>query len=105
MVRPIEITDVLSKVQVTERIQQNLKASPEAAQQFQKELSDRIADEQVKTPQPPQPEDQIILREEGGKNRHQQSGKQSGAPEEPPENEEPPGPDEDAPAGHIDIRV
>ena len=105
MVRPIEITDALSKVQVTERIQQNLKATPEAVQQFQKELSERLADEQVTVPQPPQPEDQIILHEKDEeKDQRKEDGGHPGDETQSGDDDDP-GPDDGAPSGHIDIRA
>lgn len=60
MVRPIEITDSLSKTEALQRLQQNQKVLPEAAQQFQKSLSDKLT-QQVTTPNPVAKSDQVVL--------------------------------------------
>jgi hypothetical protein len=110
-VRPIEISDVLSKVQVAERIQQSAKAVPEATQQFQKELNEKLAGEQVTTTQPTLPDDRIILHgEEQEKNRkkeiedQKQSGRQN-RKKNPDSGESDSESNPPAPSGHIDIRV
>ena len=61
MVRPIEITDFLSKAQELGRMQQNAEMRPEAAQEFQKALSDKLNTEQVNTPNPTPETDQVVL--------------------------------------------
>ncbi len=109
VVRPIEISDVLSKVQAAERLQQNAKALPEAAQQFQRELGDKLAGEQVTVTQPPPPGDRIILHEEerkknrqGKREKRKNRGVNSLGGESPDDDS-----DQNPPAapGHIDIRV
>jgi hypothetical protein len=110
MVRPIEITDTLSKVQALERVQQNAKAATESVQQFQKELNEKLSGEQVTNANPAPPGDRIILHaDERDKDRRKQA-----------EEQEPPPGETDAqsakeknpltkkhahPDGHIDVTV
>ncbi len=61
MVRPIEITDSISKAEAIQRLQQTQKIQPEAANQFQKTLTDKMDHEQVKTPNPVPKEDQVVI--------------------------------------------
>ena len=60
MVRPIEISDSLSKSESAQRMLQNQKLQPEAAQQFQKELTGKLA-AQVTTPNPVPKGDEVVL--------------------------------------------
>ena len=60
MVRPIEITDSLSKSEAVQRVQQSQKVLPEAAQHFQKSLAGKLA-ERVKIPNPVLKEDKVVL--------------------------------------------
>ncbi|MFC1692541.1 hypothetical protein ACFL1R_03440 [Candidatus Latescibacterota bacterium] len=60
MVRPIEITDSLSKVDAVERMQQTQKNNPEATQQFQKSINEKLT-VQVTTPNPVPKGDQVVL--------------------------------------------
>ncbi len=111
MVRPIEISDILSKVQMAERMQQSAKAVPEAAQQFQKEMNEKLAGEQVSTARPAPPQDRIILHaEEREKKRGQEDTEQKAVqPKRKKKRDkgENPGSDSNPPAssGHINIRV
>ncbi|MHB9028744.1 MAG: hypothetical protein ACYC9O_08245 [Candidatus Latescibacterota bacterium] len=111
MVRPIEMSDVLSKVQVAERIQQSAKAVPEATQQFQKELNEKLAGEQVTTAQPAPPGDRIILHaeeQEKGRKKEDEERKPAGR-QKRKKNPDAGDSDSDsnppAPSGHIDIRA
>ena len=60
MVRPIEISDSLSKSESAQRLMQNQKVQPEAAQQFQKDLMGKLA-VQVTTPNPVPKGDEVVL--------------------------------------------
>lgn len=60
MVRPIEISDALSKVNAVERALQTDKIQPEATQQFQKTLNEKTT-ERVKTPNPVPPGDNVVI--------------------------------------------
>lgn len=111
MVRPIELTDALSKVQAIERMQQNARAIPEAIQQFQKELNEKLAGEQTKIAQPAASGDRITLhaderekeekREDEDRNRDtfEHREEKPGDPSAPRDDK--PG----NPPGHIDIRI
>ncbi len=61
MVRPIEISDFLSKAQEVGRMQQNAEMRPEAAQDFQKALSDKLNIQQVNSPNPTPETDHVVL--------------------------------------------
>ncbi len=61
MVRPIEITDALSKSSEVGRMQQNAQMRPESAQELQKSLSEKTHIQQVNTPNPTPPTDQVVL--------------------------------------------
>ncbi|MCD6308557.1 MAG: hypothetical protein J7M24_06130 [Candidatus Latescibacteria bacterium] len=61
MVRPIEITDSLSKTEAVQRLQQNQKILPEATNQFQKTLTDKLTQDQVKTPNPVPKGDEVVI--------------------------------------------
>ena len=111
MVRPIEITDTLSKVQALERMQQNAKAATESVQQFQKELTEKLSGEQVTTANPTAPGDRIILHaDERDKDKRRQAEEEASSPggdDEKPQDEGKPEPEKKPPnpAGHIDITV
>ncbi len=111
MVRPIEITDSISKVQAVERFQQNVKAATESVQQFQKELSEKIAGDQVHVATPAPQGDRLILhaderdrdkRRTAGDHQEDEGPHEKDADGEGREerDEHPP-----HPAGHIDIKV
>jgi len=61
MVRPIEITDSLSKVQAVERLQQDAKIQPEALHQLQRTLTDKQTEQRVTTPNPVTASDQVVI--------------------------------------------
>ena len=111
MVRPIEITDTLSKVQALERMQQNVKTATEAVQQFQKELTEKLSGEQVTTTNPAPPGDRIILhadeREKDKRKQAEEHASTPGGEGGKPQDEEKPEPGKKPPnqAGHIDITV
>lgn len=124
MVRPIEITDTISKVQALERMQQNAKAATESVQQFQKELTEKLSGEQVSTTNPTHPSDRIILHaDEREKDKRKQAEEQasdltprvlrtrgdpaSGDDTENPQDEGNPETEKRPPnpSGHIDITI
>ena len=61
MVRPIEITDSLSKVQAVERLQQDAKIQPEALHQLQRTLAEKQTERSVTTPNPVTSTDQVVI--------------------------------------------
>lgn len=61
MVRPIEITDALSKAQEVGRMQQNAQMRPEAAQEHQKEQSEKLHNQQTHAANPVPETDQVVL--------------------------------------------
>jgi hypothetical protein len=61
MVRPIELTDAISKSSEVGRIQQNLQMVPETLSELQKNLIDREKNRQVNSPNPVNVEDQVVL--------------------------------------------
>ena len=87
MVRPIEISDSLTKAEAVQRLQQNQKVQPEAAQQFQKTITGKLI-EQVKTPNPVPQGDQVVLHvdEQEKEKRKTAEDDQQSSPEQ---NEEP----------------
>ncbi len=111
MVRPIELSDALSKVQAIERMQQNARAIPEAVQQFQQELSERLAGEQERVAQPAAPGDRVILRaDERKKNEHRENenpDRDTYEHREEKREDAPVSRDDDPgnPPDHIDIRI
>jgi hypothetical protein len=111
MVRPIEISDALSKVQAIERMQQNARAIPEAIQQFQKELSEKLADEKARTAQPAASGDRIILhadeheKEDRRENEDRDGDTFEHREETPGDASAPRGDKPGNPPGHIDIRI
>ncbi len=111
MVRPIEITDTISKVQAVERFQQNVKAATEAVQQFQKELNEKIAGDQVHLATPTPQTDRLILhadeRDRDRRRTAEDHEKVEGPATKDADKEYDEGRDENPPypAGHIDIKV
>ena len=61
MVRPIEITDSLSKVQAVERLQQDAKIQPEALHQVQRTLAEKQTERNVTTPNPVTTSDKVVI--------------------------------------------
>ena len=110
MVRPIEISDALSKVNAVERVQQTDKTQPEATQQFQKTLNEKIT-VRVTTPNPVAPGDQIVIHvdeKEREKRKtaedEEQSTRQQTSQKEQEKNKDDQG-DDIPPHDHIDIKV
>ncbi|HDY90401.1 MAG TPA: hypothetical protein ENH82_20060 [bacterium] len=112
MVRPIEITDAMSKAQEVGRMQQNAEMRPEAAQAFQKTLSDKLHAAEVHSPNPTPATDQVLLhnvdeqerekRETAEDQEHEQEEHAQKDGEEPmKENEE----DDKDSSGHIDVKA
>jgi hypothetical protein len=110
MVRPIEITDSLSKVQAVERMQQQAKAIPETVQQFQTALDEKLMRELVTTASPAPPGDQILLHAEEREKKKLKA--EDGYEHEEPREEEHPGGKKEKPEktlkknyDHIDIKI
>lgn len=61
MVRPIEMTDSISKVQAVEHMQQDAKTRPEALHQFQKTLTEKQVEQKETAPNPVPESDQVVL--------------------------------------------
>ncbi|MFC1606751.1 hypothetical protein ACFL47_02175 [Candidatus Latescibacterota bacterium] len=111
MVRPIEISDSLSKVQAVERMQHDAKVQPEALHQVQKALEEKQTERQVTTPNPINETDQLVLH---GNERNK---RQSGGGDHPEKHEHDPedqgydehgtttDQDDDKPHGHIDVQA
>ena len=112
MVRPIEISDSLSKTEAVQRLQQTQKAQLEAAQQFQKTLGEKLTEE-VKTPKPVSAGDHVVLHvdESEREKRKTAEDEESQAHEHheeelPEEGENSQDQDEDSPPHeHIDIKA
>ncbi len=111
MVRPIEITDFLSKAQEVGRLQQNAEMRPDAMQEFQKSLTDKMKIQMVNSPNPTPQTDQVVLHiDEQEKEKRKTAEDQENEPakkdkedkeEQMKKSEE----DESNPSGHIDIKV
>ncbi len=109
MVRPIEITDSLSKTEAVQRVQQNQKVLPEAAQHFQKSLTGKLA-ERVKIPNPVIKDDQVVLHvgeEDKEKQKNTKDGKhESDEQKDQDIHGQSENRDEDTPShDHIDIKA
>jgi hypothetical protein len=126
MVRPIEISGLLSKTQEAVRMQQNAEMRPEAAQEFSKALSEKLKLQKVHAPNPAPESDQVVLHaEEKDKEKRKtaedhMNDEQEHEPEKEDENNsedvsdsESPSQvseydsddDDNAPSGHIDIKI
>lgn len=111
MVRPIEITDFLSKAQEVSRLQQNAEMRPDAMQEFQKALADKMKIQMVNSPNPTPQTDQVVLHiDEQEKEKRKTAEDQEHEParqeekdkeEQMKESKE----DEGNPSGHIDIKA
>ena len=110
MVRPIEISDSLTKAEAVQRFQQNQKVLTEAIKQLQKTLAGKLS-EKVKTPNPVTHGDQVVLHVD-----EQEKEKRKTAEDEQPssreqneesdhEREEQKGEEAPPSADHIDIKV
>ncbi|MFC1551459.1 hypothetical protein ACFL6P_02720 [Candidatus Latescibacterota bacterium] len=126
MVRPIEISGLLSKTQEAVRMQQNAEMRPEAAQEFRKALSEKLNLHQTHAPSPTAESDQVVLhvdeREKekretaedhmNDENEHEPENEDENKPEDMPA-AEPSAPersygaedDDSTPSGHIDIKI
>ena len=89
MVRPIEISDSLSKVEAVQRMQQNQKTQPETVQQLQKAFAEKLT-KKVTTPNPVPGGDQVVFHvDEQEEEKHKTSGKEeSSAHEQSEDNRE-----------------
>ncbi len=111
MVRPIEITDALSKAQEVGRMQQNAEMRPEAAQEFQKTAADKLHVQEVTAPSPTPHPDEVVLHIDEQEEEKRQTAEDQQTGEQGKEKKEEPAPDgnddEEAPgqSGHIDIKV
>ena len=115
MVRPIEISDSLSKVQAVERLQQDAKIRPEMLHQVQKSAAEKQIEQRVTTPNPVQNADQVVIHV-----NEQEKEKRRTAEDEQPEKKDHESEDqgydehgesheqnndEHAPQSHIDIKA
>lgn len=110
MVRPVEITDAMSKAQEVGRLLQNAQMRPEAAQEFQKSLSDKLHAAEVHSPNPTPATDQVVLH-----NVDEQEREKRQTAEDQEHEQEQKGTDEEVPAegeendtdfpGHIDVKA
>ena len=103
MVRPIEITDAVSKSHEVGRLQQNLQHNPEVIEEFQKSVTEREKVHNLTSPVPVPPKDEVVLHtdKENKENSHSGGKKHPGPDEENVKSDDKP--DETPPAGHIDI--
>jgi flagellar basal body L-ring protein FlgH len=115
MVRPIEISDSLSKVQAVERMQQEAKLQPEVIQQFTKTLAGKQTEKLVTTSNPVAPGDQVVLHideqekekrktaedSQPEKKEHEQEEKEPGKHDSTDKHDS----DDHNPPAHIDIKV
>ena len=110
MVRPIEISDSMTKAEAVQRVQQDHKVQPEAAQHYQKTSTERLT-EQTTTANPVPRGDEVVIHvneqeEEKRKAFHhdQDSSHEDGSEEEktaPKDKKD----DREPPHDHIDIRI
>jgi hypothetical protein len=103
MVRPIELTDAVSKSHEVGRLQQNLQHNPEVVAEFQKSMNEREKVHNLTAPVPVPQKDEVVLHtdKEDKENRHGGEKHHPGTDEETANNGD--NPDEAPPAGHIDI--
>lgn len=111
MVRPIEISDSMTKAEAVQRLQQNIKMQPEAVQQFQKALTEKLP-EQVNMPNPVPRGDEVVIHvsrrdEEKQRQMADQEKRDDDKEHHTPEEERIQGRDDDTehPRGHIDITI
>ena len=115
MVRPIEISDSLSKVQAVERLQHDAKIQPEALYQAQKSAAEKQTEQRVTSPNPVPNSDQVVIHID-----EQEKEKRRTAEDEQPEKKdhEPEdqgydehgeiheqSSDDHVPQGHIDLKA
>ena len=117
MVRPVDITDALSKSQQVGRLLSSAMTRPEESDEFQKALAEKVKIHQKNSPNPIDQTDKVVLhvdeKEEEKRKRAQdqefelagqdkKGGESQEKSEEPVEkNDE----DEDHPSQHIDIKA
>lgn len=103
MVRPIELTDAVSKSHEVGRLQQNLQHNPEVITEFQKSLDEKEKAHNLTAPVPVPQKDEVVLHTDREKKENRQGGekKHSVPDEETGKNTD--NPDETPPTGHIDI--
>ena len=88
MVRPIEITDALSKVQAVERLVQDAKAQPEALHQLQKTLSEKQTEQRVTAPVPTPASDEVILHVDEQEEEKRKTAEDEQSEQHEPEHED-----------------
>lgn len=104
MVRPIEITDALSKSQEVVRLQQNFQHNPEVVEEFQKTVSEREKIRNLTAPVAVPQKDEVVLHvSEEDKEKHQGGRKHPETGENNKKNEI--NRIDTPPTGHIDIIV
>ena len=74
MVRPIEITDAVSKSQEVGRLQQNFQQNPEMVEEFQKTLGEREKVRNLTAPIPVPQKDEVVLHVSKEDKEKQQNG-------------------------------
>ncbi len=82
MVRPIEISDAISKAQEVGRMQQNEQMRSEAAQEFQKSLSTKMHLAEVHSPNPTPATDQVVLHDVEEQEREKRQTAEDQEPEQ-----------------------
>jgi hypothetical protein len=109
MVRPIEITDALAKSQEVGRLQQNAQLRPEAAQEFQKTIDDKMHRQRLTAPNPVPESDQVVLHTDEREQRRRKPGRAGRQPVKGSRPQAPApassGPPASAGEGHIDITI
>ncbi|MFC1485812.1 hypothetical protein ACFL55_02160 [Candidatus Latescibacterota bacterium] len=74
MVRPIEITDALSKSQEVGRMQQNAQTRPDIAHDLQKAIEDKLHIQQTHAPNPVPETDHVVLHiDEQEREKHKEA--------------------------------
>ena len=115
MVRPIEISDSLSKVQAVERLQHDAKIQPEALHHVQKSAAEKQTEQRVTSPNPVQDTDQVVIHV----NEQEKEKRRTAEDEQPEKKEHEPedqgydehgetheqNNDEHAPQSHIDFKA
>ena len=122
MVRPVEISGLLSNAQENVRMQQSAEMRPEAALEFSKALSEKLKLQQTHAPTPTPETDQVVIHvdeqerekrktaedhmdehEPGHEDEHESEDISS--TEQPVPEKRKPGEDDSTLSGHIDIKV
>ena len=102
MVRPIELTDAVSKSHEVGKMQQNQQQNPETVAEFQKAMGEREKAHNLTAPVPVPQKDEVVLHTDKEKKENPRKGekKKNGQVGEHNKNDENPG---KPPSGHIDI--